>query len=123
MTALGRALRAVRWALLLAVCLPAPLHAAPRAVWTVEARITAYTEAGYAADGTWTTAGVTAACSYDIPLGATVVLPNGDAYVCHDRGDLGDGYPTSWIDVFTPPPWQWVSAVYGDWATVTVEAE
>lgn len=41
----------------------------------------------------------TAACSWEIPLGAVAVFKDGRPVICLDRGNLGrDG----WIDVYAP---------------------
>lgn len=119
MTALGRALRAARWALLLAVCLPAPLHARSRAVWETVGRITFYQESGVTASGVYTAPDMVA-CSTDIALGATVWI-DGDPYACTDRGELGDGSAYTWLDIYAPDGWSWVPQRYGSWADVIVE--
>src|SRR5579883_3438412 len=82
------------------------LAAAQGGPWRTLARVTHYDEVGYAGCGdAWTVAG-TAACSWDIPCGATVVFWDGQSVVCNGRGgDLGrgrlDGQP-SWVDVWAP---------------------
>lgn len=127
MTALGRALRAARWALLLAVCLPAPLHARSRAVWETTAVVTHFDEGGLTYYGYPTVQGETVACSWDLPALALVTLPDGTTYRCEDRGGGLDAEAARWqvpsaIDVYCPGCW-WVDAVDGPVATVTVEAE
>ena len=92
-----------------------PLHSR----WTAYARITGYDLYGYTYGGTITTAGETAACSWDIPLFSTVTVA-GDTYICEDRGDLGDGYPYSWVDIYAPNPWV-IPATYGDWQYIDIE--
>lgn len=115
MTALGRALRAARWALLLAVCLPAPLHAAPRAVWTVEVRVSHYWETAQPmADGDWPYIGAVA-CDSSIGLGSTVITPDGAQWYCADTGML-DGWGFDRVDFFGFD----AEAVYGEWVTVQV---
>jgi hypothetical protein len=42
-----------------------------------------------------------AACSWDLPIGAVLVLADNRVVVCLDRGKLGaDG----WVDVYAPDP-------------------
>jgi hypothetical protein len=41
----------------------------------------------------------TAACSWDIPLGAVAVFKDGRPVICIDRGNLGN---EGWIDVYAP---------------------
>jgi hypothetical protein len=96
----------------------APAHHAAR--WTAYSRITAYTQPGITASGETTVEGYTAACSYDIPLQAVVILPDGQTRVCTDRGTLGNGSGYSWVDIYTAGDWSWVPATYGDYALVTV---
>jgi hypothetical protein len=96
----------------------APAHHAAR--WTTYSRITAYTQSGITASGEATVEGYTAACSYDIPLQAVIVLPDGQTRVCTDRGQLGNGSGSSWVDIYTVGDWTWVPATYGDYALVTV---
>lgn len=96
--------------LAIAACLPAKAHGHGSV-----ARVTWYQGAGWTAGGWYTVEGVTAACSYDIPLGTWISVA-GDVYQCQDRGLLGSGNP-SWIDVFGG---YWVTERYGDYADLAV---
>ena len=41
----------------------------------------------------------TAACSWEIPLGAVIVFKDGRPVICVDRGHLGN---EGWVDVYAP---------------------
>lgn len=117
MTTLWRALRGARWAIVLAACLPVPLRHVRADTWQTVARVTWYDQGTITADGSPVYVGE-AACSTDLPFGAVVVFPDGFTVTCHDRGDLGDGSPVSWIDCYGA---DWLPAEYGSDALVTVE--
>ena len=60
-------------------------------------RVTYYVSTGNpTASGAWPVAGWTAACSFDLPLGTWVRLPDGVDRQCVDRGQLT---PT-WVDIY-----------------------
>jgi len=91
---------------------PTLAHADTGADYMTTARITYYTEGGQTADGSWTYAGE-AACSTDIPFGATIVIDGWYTVTCHDRGLL----PWTWIDVYGDPN---VPYLFGDYAEIEV---
>lgn len=82
--------------------------------YTVVARITRYVDTGMTYGGTWTTLGRTAGCSWDIPLFSVVVMSDGRAFVCEDRG-VDDGVER--VDLYDP--WGVVDS-YPDWDVVTI---
>jgi hypothetical protein len=82
--------------------------------YLLRVRLTYYTyNSGVTYSGQKTYIG-SAACSWNIPLGARVRLPNGPTLVCNDRGLLGS---TGWIDVYGQPD---LVRAYGDYATVEI---
>ncbi len=83
------------------------------------ARITHYDYTGTVTySGLWPVAGVTAACSWDLPLW-TWVRVGPDWYQCQDRGLLGDGSAGySWLDLYGVP----AESLYGSWAEIEVAA-
>jgi len=77
-------------------------------------RLTYYVEGGRTYSGGKTYAGSTA-CSWNFALGTRFMLPNGETFVCNDRGLLG-GAP-GWLDLWRRPD---LVKRYGPYATVTV---
>ncbi len=59
-----------------------------------------------------------AACSWNLPLGTQIRLPDGAVVTCLDRGYLGPNH----VDLFAPTAAQGWSLIrrYGDWAWVEV---
>lgn len=101
-------------AALLAACLGRPAHGGE----TFTARLTVYLDHGVQYAGTWTAWG-SAACSWNLPIGTRLRLPDGYEVTCLDRGRLGN---TGWVDLWAPD-WEtgaWLQAQYGDWTTVEV---
>lgn len=60
--------------------------------------VTHYALSGVTYSGGTTHVGM-AACSWNLPLGATVRFADGREYRCEDRGQLGS---TGWIDIYVP---------------------
>jgi hypothetical protein len=85
---------------------------APASEWA-EVRLTYYRESGVTYSGEYTYAGSTA-CSWNFALGTRFVLPDGEEFVCNDRGMLGS---TGWLDLFRRPD---LAAKYGPYVTVEV---
>jgi hypothetical protein len=82
--------------------------------YSLRVRLTYYTyNSGVTYSGQKPYIGSTA-CSWNIPIGATVWLPRGQKLVCNDRGLLGS---TGWIDVYNQPQ---LVAQYGDYVTVEI---
>lgn len=80
-------------------------------------RLTYYLLRGVTYSGAYTGPGV-AACSWDIPLGSVVSLPDGEAYTCLDRGLLGS---SGWLDVWSASHGDGLWATrYGPWVDVLV---
>ena len=113
-----RAVAAVLAALgiLFAVCVPSTSQA------QVPVRVTTYLPTGSPmASGLWPFEGA-AACSWNFPMGTVLELHDGLVITCLDRGDLGNGVPYSWVDIFLPTLAQ-ASEVfwrYGGWSTARV---
>ena len=115
------ALRALAVVLLLPLAAPAAAAAVAQApAWTVDARVTHYDEAGsvYCAGYSFTVAGETVACSWDLPCGAAIYAEGVYLGTCEDRGLLGWGDP-SWIDVYCPGCY-WLDAAYAGGVSVEV---
>jgi hypothetical protein len=69
----------------------APVFGAPArpAAWVTTVRVTHYFATGSPmASGNWPYIGA-AACGSAIGYGSTVIMANGDSYLCEDRGYLG----------------------------------
>ena len=79
-------------------------------------RLTYYLLVGVTYSGAWTVPG-TAACSWNLPLGSVIDLPEGEQFVCRDRGLLGS---SGWLDVWHRPD---VAQKYGRYVLATVEDE
>lgn len=85
--------------------------------YTLTVRLTSYLEWGVTYSGAYTVHGL-AGCSWDIPLGATVALPDGETAVCADRG-VNDGVER--VDLWNGDGgWGCVPCAFGDWVTVEV---
>ncbi len=102
--------------LLLLPVAPRPARAATRDVWSVpDAHVSHYDEWGTTYSGTATVPYWTASCGPDY-LGATIVLWDGSAWHCDDRGGaVADGD----FDLFAPGDYG-IDAAYNG-TTVTVE--
>lgn len=81
-------------------------------VWA-QVRLTYYTESGRTYSGGQTYAGSTA-CSWNFAIGTRFMLPDGEVFVCNDRGRLGD---SGWLDLWRRPD---LAAEYGPYVVVEV---
>lgn len=121
----ARIITAIKWAFLYLIIVIGSLtlyHTVKASSsYEVEARITYYTLTGTTYSGYQTRHGI-AACSWDIPLYAWIVMPNGEEYQCLDRGILGYGYP-SHIDIWAESGWHGQQLInrHGEYATVRWE--
>jgi len=91
------------------------------AVWLL-VRVTYYTPTGNPMySGVYPQYG-DAACSWNLPLGTRLRLPDGYEVTCWDRGQLGS---QGWLDLFAPSPaiGRGFIARYGEWAWVEVMGE
>lgn len=89
-------LRWIRYMLVM-VGLAMALHYAELEASAAGMRLTYYLPTGNpTASGAWPYPG-SAACSYNLPFGSIVELPDGTQLVCIDRGHLG---AAGWVDVF-----------------------
>lgn len=82
-------------------------------VWA-QVRLTYYQESGRTYSGGQTYAGSTA-CSWNFAIGTRFVLPDGEVFVCNDRGMLG-GAP-GWLDLWRRAD---LAAEYGPYVVVEV---
>lgn len=76
-------------------------------------RLTHYVEGGVTYSGGHTFPG-SAACSWNFALGTRLRLPDGEEFVCNDRGLLGS---TGWVDLWRRPD---LVRKYGSWVVVEV---
>jgi hypothetical protein len=86
--------------MVLAVLLPSTTHRAP---WCGQTRITGYVRtdfSGFTYDGTsiYTPEKIVAA-SWDVVMGTMATIEGLGTFRVADRGHLGNGYPTPWLDV------------------------
>lgn len=90
---------ALRWVqhLLVLVGLGVALHLAELRAVAASMRLTYYLPTGSpTASGPWPYSG-SAACSWNLPFGTLVELPDGTQLTCIDRGHLGS---SGWVDAF-----------------------
>ena len=90
---------------------PEPIIGTALAIHRV--RLTHYVEAGVTYGGGRTYQG-SAACSWNFAMGTRLRLPNGETFVCNDRGLLGS---SGWVDLWRRPD---LTRVYGAYVTVEV---
>ena len=88
---------------LLAVALAGPQEAPTDAPWCGPTRITGYLRTDFSAatyDGTpiWVDERI-AAASWDVALGSLAEVDGLGVYRVADRGHLGNGTPTPWLDI------------------------
>lgn len=82
------------------------------------ARLTFYTATGNPmANGEWPYEGA-AACSYDIPLGTWVYLPDGMPLQCLDRGNLEITHIDAYAESYSEG--KELIEQYGDWTEVWI---
>jgi hypothetical protein len=85
----------------------------PTVAYALEVRLTYYTLSGLTYSGYMTRPG-TAACSWNLELGTRLRLPDGEEFVCQDRGLLG---ARGWVDLWREPA---LAHKYGDYVVVEV---
>lgn len=90
--------------------LPRPQTSSAR---VARVRLTYYVEEGRTYGGGTTFPGSTA-CSWNFPLGTRFALPDGEVFVCNDRGLLGS---SGWLDLWRRPD---LVRRYGSFVTVRV---
>jgi len=80
---------------------------------TVRVRLTFYVEYGVTASGGHPYAGSTA-CSWNFAIGTRFRLPDGETFICNDRGLLGS---SGWLDLWRRPD---LVRAYGPYAAAEV---